>query len=1059
MSDKKNLELVYSDKDVEVKQETFTESKITIKNFEESYNAVKLLVKNFNNNLNYYLGSSYLEAQVRSDFIDPLFEALGWDVNHKEQHNPYKQEVKIEKSQIQEGKGGKKFADYAFFINPDFKNPMFFVEAKRPSIVLEDNHDYYLQTHKYGWNAQVPISILTDFEEFIIIDCRSKPNIKYSSNTAIRKYKYTDFTDIDKFKEIYYLFSKEAVIENSISNFVKTQIPELKSKSRQLKLFGGGYKAVDDDFLDYIDSLRLDLAIGFVSKNKEISSEELTEATQKTIDRLIFIRFLEDKQIEYDDHIYNIKKWDDFIILSKFFDTKYNGIVFKPSIIDNSDFKGIEDSIFVDLCIDISSKESPYNFNSIPIHIIGNIYERFLGKIVSVNNGKVSIELKPEVRKAGGVFYTPKYIVDYLVNNSVGELIKGKIPKEIDEMSFADISCGSGSFLIGVYEKLIDYHKEYYYNKLKDKVKLTKNSDDLGNVEFRDGHWVITLKRKQEILLNNVFGVDIDNQSVEVTQLSMFLKLLEDESVGTTSNLPHQKTLFTKVLPNLTNNIKCGNSLVSWDVSSNMGSLTMEEEMSINPFDYKSSFPTVFPKGFDAIVGNPPYVKEGKIDKKIMEYIKNSYLAPYYQGKMDIWYFFVSNGLDLLKDDGLLAYIAPNNWVTNAGASKLRNKVIKDSQIVEMVDFGSYMVFDDASIQTMNFILKKDNLKDSYKFLYSKLENENNLETNAISLLKQETAPNNKILYPKLKRTDFIDKYILFGNKDVKNVLNKIIKNSNFNLDTKEMTNGIHPHHSSISKKMVQKGLTKYPIGTGVFGLSLDELNKLKLSSIEKKLIKPFFSNTEHLVQYTITSKETEYIIYTDSSFKDISKMDNYPVLKEHLDNFTNIITSDNKPYGLHRARKESFFLGSKIISVRKCQSPTFIYDNEDNYFSAAFYIIDSKRINLKYLTALLNSSVVKFWLKNKGKMQGNIFQVDKGPLLDIPIVKSKNKLVIKKLSKLVDDIIVAKKNIINATTQKEKDFLAHKIESIENQIDIEVYNIYGLNSVDIDIIKDAIRD
>ena len=1029
------------------------ENKRTL-SFEECHQKVCEQVKNFEENLNHYKSKDYLEAQVRQDFLDPFFTYLGWDVGHKYQKSPYKQEVKIEKTQKQEGAGGKKFADYAFYLDPDYKNPIFFVEAKKPAVVLENNKEYYLQTHKYGWNAQVPVSILTDFEEFIIIDCRAKPDIKYSHNTAVKKYNFKDYLDPEKFKEIYYLFSREAVVDNSIPNFVDTQMKITKGKARQGKLFGGAYKPVDDEFLNYIDELRLDLARGFIAKNPELSSYELTEATQKTIDRLVFIRFLEDKQIEYDDHINDIRKWKDFISLSKALDTKYNGVVFKPSIIDSSTFNGIDDTLFTDFCIDISSKESPYNFNAIPIHIIGNIYERFLGKIVSVDNGKVSIELKPEVRKAGGVFYTPKYIVDYLVEKTIGSQINGKTPKQIDKMSFADISCGSGSFLIGVYECLIDYHKEYYYSNLQGKTKITKGHDDYGNAEFREGDWFITLKRKQEILLNCVFGVDIDSQAVEVTQLSLFLKLLEEESLGTTTGF--QTTLYSKVLPDLTSNIKCGNSLVGWDVSTNMGNLSMEEEMKINPFDYSASFPKIFPKGFDAIVGNPPYVKEGKIDKRVMEYIKNSYCAPYYQGKMDIWYFFVCNGLDLLKEDGLLGYIAPNNWTTNAGASKMRNKVIKDSRILEMIDFGSYMVFEDASIQTMNFILQKNKSKDNYTFLYSKLVDHNKSNLDAIALLNQEENVNNVILEPKLKRSSFIDNYILFDNKENTDLLNKIQKNSNFKLQSNEMTNGIHPHHASVSKNMVTKRLTTFPIGTGIFSLSLSELNDLKLSAKEKELIKPFFSNTENLSRYTIISKESEHLIYTDSTFKDVSKILSYPKLKKHLDNFKEVITSDNRPYGLHRARKESFFISEKIVSVRKCQSPTFIFDNGNNYFSAAFYVIDSKRINLKYLTGLLNSKLVKFWLKNKGKMQGNIYQVDKAPILEIPLIKSKDKSNVTKISKLVDDISLTIKNKTVATTQKESEFLEHKITSLEGQINNEVYKLYDITPEEVAIIEQS---
>lgn len=1019
--------------------------------FEQCHKKVCEQVRHFESNLNYYKSKDYLEAQVRQDFLDDFFTYLGWDVRHKHQKSPYKQEVKIEKTQKQEGKGGKKFADYAFYLDPDYRNPIFFVEAKKPAAVLENNEAFYLQTHKYGWNAKVPVSVLTDFEEFIIIDCRAKPDIKYSHKTAVRKYNFKDYLDPEKFKEIFYLFSREAVVDNSIPNFVDTQMKVSKDKAGKGKLYSGSYKSVDEDFLNYIDKLRLDLAKGFISKNPDLSSSELTEATQKTIDRLVFIRFLEDKQIEYDDHINDIRKWKDFISLSKTLDIKYNGVVFKPSIIDKPYFKGIEDGMFTNFCVDISSKESPYNFNTIPIHIIGNIYERFLGEIVSVDNGKVSIELKPEVRKAGGVFYTPKYIVDYLVGRTIGPQIKGKTPKQIDEMTFADISCGSGSFLIGVFEYLIDYHKEYYYSNLLGKTKITKAHDDFGNAEYREGDWFITLKRKQEILLNCVFGVDLDSQATEVTQLSLFLKLLEEESLGTTSGF--QTTLYSKVLPDLTSNIKCGNSLVGWDVSSNMGGLSIEEEMQINPFDYRVSFPKIFPKGFDAIVGNPPYVKEGKIDKRIMEHIKNSYCAPYYQGKMDIWYFFVCNVLDLLKENGLLGYIAPNNWTTNSGASKLRNKVINDSKIVEMIDFGSYMVFEDASIQTMNFIFQKNKSEDNYSFLHSKLIEHNKSNQDAISLLKQEKNKNNIILTPKVKRQDFIDKYLVFGSKQVSKLLSKIKDKSNFYFNKNdELTQGIVAPQDSVNKKSAK--LLNIPVSTGVFILSNSELKSLKLNKKELSLIKPLYTS-EQVHRYFTERDNKLNVIYTTSHFKDPNSLNDYPKLKNHLDRFQAIVTSTYKPYGLHRSRKESFFKGSKILVLRKCSElPVFSYVEFDSFVTQSFNVIKSNRTNLKYLTAILNSNLIRFWLLNKGKMQGDNFQLDTGPLLDIPIFKSNDKKIISKIAKLIDDISLTIKTKTNATTQRERQFLEQKRSSIEAQINNEVYKLYDITPEEVAIIE-----
>jgi adenine-specific DNA-methyltransferase len=1018
--------------------------------FEEAFNAVQKLANDFDSGSSYYQKSTYQEAEVRKDFIDPFFIALGWDVNHEVQKNPYKQEVKVERSQTQEGERGKKFADYAFYINPNYKDPVFFVEAKKPAIKLADNKDYYLQTHKYGWNSQTPIAVLTDFEEFIIIDCRSKPHPNYSSNAAVKKYSYKDYLDENSFREIYFLFSHEAVTENSIPHFVETQIPKPTSKTRQLKLFGGAYKAVDDDFLEYIDELRIDLSRTFYKSDPKLTSEQLTEAAQKTIDRLVFMRFLEDKQIEFDDYVYQFKKWKDFINKSKELDGKYNGVVFKESIIDRLDFKGANDGLFFDLCQDISSKESPYNFNAIPIHILGNIYERFLGKIVNIENRKVNIVQKPEVRKAGGVYYTPKYIVDYIVLNSVGTLVKGKTPKEIDNLSFIDISCGSGSFLIGVYEYLIDYHRHYYQEKLEGKTDIDGRSEDFGNVVYQDGSWSITLKRKQEILLNNIFGVDIDNQAVEVTQLSLFLKLLEDETISSTEDV--QRTAFSKVLPDLSNNIKCGNSLVGWDILDGH-IFEPEEEKHLNPFDYKNAFSKILNKsGFDVVVGNPPYVKE-YTDREIFENVKKSYLSKYYQGKMDLWYFFVCNGLDLLKENGMLGYIAPNNWTTNEGASILRNKVIKDSQITEIVDFNNYMVFDDASIQTMILLLRKSKKAKSYKLNYSKFLGLAESKEEVISLLKKEKKENNFLVHPKLKREDYINKYILFTEKGSEDVLSKIKIKQNFVLDAKnEVAQGIVAPQDSINKSSSE--ILNIPVNTGIFILTDEELKKLGLSKAEFDFIKPLYTTIE-LNKFYSDSKNKFWIIYTSSKFKQANSLDNYPNLKKHLDTFQTVITSHNKPYGLHRARVEDFFLGEKIISLRKCSGdPIFSYVNFDSYVTQTFNVIKSDRIDLKYLTGILNSTLVKFWLKNRGKMQGSNFQIDKTPLLEIPIHLTKDKNKFERTIQIVDRIIETLEQMKNSMTSKDIEFYKRKYKSHIDLLDRLVYDLYGLSDEDIDVIN-----
>jgi len=419
--------------------------------FNKAFEDVQQLVNTFNSNYNHYMSPGYSEAEARQDFIDNFFIALGWDVRHKHQTNPYEQDVKIEKSQKQQNESARKRADYAFFTAPNYKDEVFFAEAKKPSVLIQNNPQHYFQTIKYGWNSGCPICVLTDFEEFVIIDCRQKPDIKYALNGKHKTYRYTDYTNSEKFAEIYWLFSREAVANNSLQKYA-ADLPKPKGKVVQKALFKGSYQAIDDSFLEYIDGIRENIAKAFKKHNEDLNSEQLTEATQRTVDRLVFIRFLEDKFIEADEHVSEWQSWKDFITDCRKLDAKYNGVVFKKHFIDEPHFLGADEKLFLDICSDISNLNSPYDFNYIPIHILGSIYERFLGKIVRATDKRVFIEEKPEVRKAGGVYYTPMYIVDYIVKNTVGKIIDGLTPKQIAEKRFADIACGSGSFLIGVYD-------------------------------------------------------------------------------------------------------------------------------------------------------------------------------------------------------------------------------------------------------------------------------------------------------------------------------------------------------------------------------------------------------------------------------------------------------------------------------------------------------------------------------------------------------------------------------------------------------------------------------
>ena len=444
----------------------------------------------------------------------------------------------------------------------------------------------------------------------------------------------------------------------------------------------------------------------------------------------------------------------------------------------------------------------------------------------------------------------------------------------------------------------------------------------------------------------------------------------------------------------------------------------LKEMKNRDCFEWRIDFSEIFQKkgGFDIVIANPPYVKE-YINKSVFDGLRES---PYYQGKMDLWYFFACKGIDISKpDSGIIAFIAQNNWVTGFGASKMRNKVIEDSQILNLIDFGDFKVFE-AGIQTMIMLFKRNKNLKNYRFDFRRLKGKKLETKDMISILKKEThaerkSQNMERLSPKIHRQKFFNKNLTFSNLEIENIINKILshsvlplqkeeiaqgivcpqdflnkkgqKNLLFQLTDKEVANGIHPHHDYVSKKHVKILGDSHKVGDGIFVLSDQEKNALNLTKKELSLIKPYYT-TKELFRYSGNPENKEWIIYTDSRFKNPRMMKDYPNIKKHLDQFKKIITSDNKPYGLHRARKESFFKGEKITVARKCTVPAFSYIDFESYVSAAFYVIKTERLNMKFLTGVLNSKLIAFWLRHKGKMQGSNYQIDKEPLLAVPLVR-----------------------------------------------------------------------
>ena len=471
------------------------------------------------------------------------------------------------------------------------------------------------------------------------------------------------------------------------------------------------------------------------------------------------------------------------------------------------------------------------------------------------------------------------------------------------------------------------------------------------------------------------------------------------------------------------------------------------KQMASKPYVlWQLDFARVFREkgGFDIVIGNPPYIGE-EGNKEIFQEVANTEFGKkYYIGKMDFWYFFTSKGLLLLAPNGLLSFIAPNNWMTTAGGKNMRKHIAKKGKLKKFVTFNNVMVFESASQQTMIFLIQNKKQDSEYKVFYKAVGNRS---LNASELSQFLNGNNIGIMY-NAKYDPIVNsdgRTIQFLDTSITDITDKIKRAKCFYLQNNEILNGIHPHHAGVTKKMLPM-LPNSNVGDGIFILSSKEVNDLNLDEKEKSLLHPYY-DSKNISRYYFDPDFTKQIIYTTSDFKDVTLMNEYPKLKKHLDFYVDVITSDNRPYGLHRARKQEFFEEPTIVSLRKCSIPQFSYVAEPAYVTAEWYLIKTSKVSMKYLTCLLNSTLIKFWLLKMGKMQGSIYQVDKEPLVNIPILIPDKKTE-NILSECCDKIYKVKENDKSAD-----------ISEIEKMVDDVVYSAYALTRDEILTVENTIKE
>jgi len=966
---------------------------------------LKSLVSIFSSNIAEYKSGKYDESNTRTDFIDKFFTLLDWDVaNNQGFSENYRDVVREDKVKID---GTQKAPDYSFRIGGLRK---FFVEAKKPSVNIREASEPAYQIRRYAYTAKLPLSILTNFEEFAVYDTRIKPDKNDKASTA--RIDYFTFKEYEqKFDFIYNTFSKNAINKGSFDKYV------MENKNKK------GTSEVDAELLALVEEWRIVLAKNIAKNNPDLSIYNLNAVVQKIIDRIVFLRIAEDRGIEDKNILLTVAKtaniYEKLNLIFTKANVKYNSGLF--TYIDWIEKVIIDDKVLSNIIVNLYYPECPYEFSVLPIEILGSIYEKFLGSTIHFRTVKGDIhtavvEEKPEVKKAGGVYYTPQYIVDYIVQNTVGEKIKNKKPEEIAAIKICDPACGSGSFLVGAYQYLLNYHLDYYTQDKNLKTSL-KNKK-----LFEAGHstYKLTIDEKQRILTNNIFGVDIDNQAVEVTKLSLYLKLLEDESRESSEQLFKHSDIT--LLPYLENNIKSGNSLIGTDFYI-QPDLTDDDRIKVNCFDWEKEFSDVFKDGgFDVIIGNPPYfnIQTLGAGSEIAQYIQRKY-NDIWQDKSDILFYFLAKAIQLSKD--YIGFILSNAFLFSDKAQKLRNKIIDDGRLAKIVNFEQFQVFEGASITTGIFIFHNGHTNIQAATIKEK----------TYSIKELQEYINDSAHYFNVK----FEKDTVFALTDSRtSKINKKI-------------DGNHPLLQDIF--LIGKGMETAANDVFIFKEYPKQFTK---KFIKKRMI------GENIERYFLKDNP-DYLLY----FEDIENFKDLPVsIQNHLNNNRKTLktraTVKNEGriwWRYSRPMHKEYYHLPKIWCSYRSKENAFILDETNDYIGLTNTTVifgTNNNYSLKYLLALLNSKLLTFRYKSIGKQTGNgVFEYFANGIGKLPVPKA-NKQTQEKLSALVDKILELRKKEAAEPNQQLKTMISRQIEVVNEAIDTAVYQLYNLTDEEINVVE-----
>lgn len=974
------------------------------------------LIEKYESNRDHYITPEYNEAQLRTDFLNPFLKLLGWDIANEKGKSTNEREVLVEEPLKAEVKANTKKPDYTFRL---FAERKYFLEAKKPNIKIETDSEPAKQIRRYGFTAKLKISVLSNFEYLAIYDCSQKINDSDTiTKSRVKLYHYKEYEKA--FDELKKIIGRASVYSGDFDT-------QWKHIEDQLKLF-----SVDSLFLKQINEWRLILGNEIYNHKSGLSNEELNDVTQSYINSIIFLRVCEDRYLEDYKTLLNFADAKDFqALIEKLYqaDKKYNAGLFKHTfaeeIINNNN------SAFWKIIKQLYYPENTYSFAVFASDILGNIYEIFLGEQLAIESGRVILVKKPE-NIDRDIITTPSYIIQAILRNTVLEYCKGKTDKQILESSFADIACGSGSFLLETYQLINDVLIDYYLKKSPEKL-----------IQTAVGTYKLPFPIKRKILENCIYGVDKDYNAVEACKFGLLLKLLEEEN---------NSTIPTPALPDLSSNIHFGNSLIDSSLTS------ADNQQAINPFDFGDN-------KFDVIVGNPPYLATEHMKQLTpleLPLYKRYYSSAFKQ--FDKYFLFIERAFSLLNTNGMFGYIVPSKF-TKVGAGKKLRGLLKDKKCVQkVVSFGANQVFQDKTTYTCLLILtnkEQENLK------YIEIKNLTDFQTRKIT-----TQNYDEIVFDELDN----DVWILvpgYLKQTFQSITNQSILLEDL-IGADNIYNGIQTSANEIYIHTPTNDDGKY------YYFEKDD----KAWKIEKELTRPYFKTsggTENLSTYR-PFLPNAFVVYPylkindEIKFVEIEKLrTDYPCAYEYLMAYKdelNDATRDIQPvprtsnewyrYGRHQSL-DKCDVPAKIIVGVLSQGDKYAIDYYGTLISsggtAGYCIItlpNDCQYSIYYIQALLNSKYLEWF----SSLIGEVFRggyIARGtkvlkrlPIREIDFDDKQNKDMHNKIASIQERLIAIQKEIdINHGNQRQLTPLERDFHNKKEELDKTLKQLFNLGDDD----------